>query len=700
MKKIFGILAVVFAFTQVNAQEINIATVNDYVGCEGAIVDSGASAADYGANENHSITWCAEDPETILNMYWVVFDLDPASTITIYDGDSNAAPLIGTFTGNELQAQDVTSTNADGCLTVEFVSGAGSSGNFGAYASCGEPCERPFAIVNPNEAQPLHACIGEDVYLQGLSSTVADGQEIVSWVWTLGDGTIDDTSGPTVSYSYDAPGLYVMNLDITDDNDCSNLNVLDYQILVSTDPDFTGTSGDLTMCVGDEVDIDGVVQGVLYTAEPSVDFGGGLFIPDDQSECFSSQLTFTSFYPGAVVNDANVDIVDAFINFEHSYMGDLIITFICPNGQSILVHQQGGGGTYLGEPVDVDTDLTPGVGYDYFWSPTATNGTWQDNAGGTLPSGAYESVQPFTNLNGCPLNGTWEVEVCDLWASDNGFIFDWSLQFDPSLYPEAVSFTPTFGTECDSTWWEGPSIIDDQGDCNTVTISPQNIGTETYTYIARNDFGCVYQQELDVEVVGVLPQVIAFPPQFCGTDVQLTTDLNGVDPDDCTFEWEYNSSGVTLESSNTWNPVISEMDNPTDFTITVDYDVPNEPGLVCTNSFTTRVETCEITIPNVFTPNGDPQNNAWVVDGLGSFINSKVSVYNRWGYLMYEKVITANGQDPMWDPRGDASPGVYFYVIEVHHGNSELIVIDQFADNESENEGVTTYTGTFTLIRD
>ena len=54
----------------------------------------------------------------------------------------------------------------------------------------------------------------------------------------------------------------------------------------------------------------------------------------------------------------------------------------------------------------------------------------------------------------------------------------------------------------------------------------------------------------------------------------------------------------------------------------------------------------------------------------------------------------------MWDPRGDASPGVYFYVIEVHHGNSELIVIDQFADDEAENAGVTTYTGTFTLIRD
>ena len=95
--------------------------------------------------------------------------------------------------------------------------------------------------------------------------------------------------------------------------------------------------------------------------------------------------------------------------------------------------------------------------------------------------GTYESVQPFSNLNGCPLNGTWEIEVCDLWASDNGFIFDWSLQFDPDLYPEAVSFTPTFGPECDSTWWDGPSIIDDGDDCNNITISPQNIGdVESY----------------------------------------------------------------------------------------------------------------------------------------------------------------------------------------------------------------------------
>ncbi|MGB1944643.1 MAG: proprotein convertase P-domain-containing protein, partial [Flavobacteriales bacterium] len=112
---------------------------------------------------------------------------------------------------------------------------------------------------------------------------------------------------------------------------------------------------------------------------------------------------------GQTIGDASAAVEQLFMNFEHSYMGDLIISFICPNGQSIQVHDQGGTNTFLGEPVDNDADPdTPGIGYDYSWAPDATNGTWSDNAGlGTLPAGAYESVQTFANLDGCPLNGVW-----------------------------------------------------------------------------------------------------------------------------------------------------------------------------------------------------------------------------------------------------------------------------------------------------
>ena len=358
-----------FAHASINAQEISITSTDIYTSCAGVMVDSGLSAADYSANEDQIITWCPEAPETVLNLYWVVFNLDASSSITLYDGDDNTASLIGNYSLDELQGQDIFSgdDNATGCITIEFTSGAGSSGNFAAYASCGYPCDRPFAIVNPTELQPHYACLNEEIYLEATSSTVADGQEIVSWVWDLGDGTLDTESGQLLTHTYSQPGLYTMNLSLTDDNDCENNNILDYKILVSTNPDFTGTSTDLTMCVGDEVDITGMVQGVLYNAEPSVDFGDGLFIPDDQSQCFYSQLTFTNFNPGAVVNDAYADIMNIFMNFEHSFMGDLVITFICPNGSSIVVHQENGGPTFLGEPVDNDADPdSPGVGYDYW----------------------------------------------------------------------------------------------------------------------------------------------------------------------------------------------------------------------------------------------------------------------------------------------------------------------------------------------
>ena len=107
MKKSLLLLCVFVLTASFSAQEISISSTDSYTACEGAVVDSGLSAADYGANENETITWCPEAPETVLNLYWVVFDLDAASTITLYDGDDNNAPLIGSYTGDELQGQDI-----------------------------------------------------------------------------------------------------------------------------------------------------------------------------------------------------------------------------------------------------------------------------------------------------------------------------------------------------------------------------------------------------------------------------------------------------------------------------------------------------------------------------------------------------------------------------------------------------------------
>jgi len=197
-----------------------------------------------------------------------------------------------------------------------------------------------------------------------------------------------------------------------------------------------------------------------------VDLGNGALIPDDQTSCFSWETEVSLGNPSAIVSEASD--VSFFVNMEHSFMGDLIITYTCPNGQSLAVVQQGGSATQIGIPDQLD-GTGPGVGWDYFWSPIATSGTWADNAGGTLPAGMYESAQPFSLLEGCPVDGVWQIEICDLWGADDGYLFAWGIDFgncageSGCTNPEACNYDPTAGFDDDSCTLPGCT---DQGACN------------------------------------------------------------------------------------------------------------------------------------------------------------------------------------------------------------------------------------------
>src|SRR5690606_28854231 len=103
----------------------------------------------------------------------------------------------------------------------------------------------------------------------------------------------------------------------------------------------------------------------------------------------------------------------------------------------------------------------------------------------------YSAVDPCTQLIGCPLNGTWTFTITDLWAIDNGFLCDWEINFDPSLYPSLTEFTPNLGlNDPDSAYWTGPGITD-QGPATGITTNPEP-GDHEYTFTVIDDFGCSY----------------------------------------------------------------------------------------------------------------------------------------------------------------------------------------------------------------
>jgi len=163
---------------------------------------------------------------------------------------------------------------------------------------------------------------------------------------------------------------------------------------------------------------------------------------------YTSTLNFIGFPQNSTLTDPS-KLLSVCVEMEHSYLRDLQMELMTPSGGVFILHKfidRTGGEIYLGQANDSDTAATPvpGVGATYCWTPTApvpmldTMG----NPGPTQPAGSfseelvpgnYKSIAPWTALTNTQLNGTWTMRVTDLWPADNGFMFKWSIKFDPSL---------------------------------------------------------------------------------------------------------------------------------------------------------------------------------------------------------------------------------------------------------------------------
>ena len=549
--------------------------------CDAVLFDTGGAGSDpYQNGENYTLVICPDTPGNNISLVFNNFSLDNTNTaiapannvdnLKVYDGNNTSGILLGTYTGNQLQGTSITATNTTGCITLVFQSNDIGTGDFSATISCSPPCQPPIAIfTSPTTIlNPQKICQGESIDFD-VSASIAQGPfTITDYIFDYGDGTIDTLQIPYSTHVYNnGPGEYSTKINVIDNNGCINLNSEIINVWVSTTPTFN-IQLPIDLCLGESTCLDGSsTTPTTFTDGPSSTISGTTYLPDIVGQCFNAQLNYDFFTPGQTLTDIN-DLLGIWVNMEHTYMGDLVISIVCPNGTGVVLHQQQGLITQLGDPEQNTDPLLAGAGWDYGWSPIATNGTWGDNStDGTtqnttanssgiesLTSGIYESINPLTPLVGCPLNGIWEIEICDLQSVDDGFVFDFWLDLNPSIYPPLTEFTPVITSDAASTFWSSTGtpnsfITSTSTDNNIICVTPTTTGGFDYTFNALDDFGCTSDTTITLTVA-------PGPTVNIGNDTALCLgslfQLNAGQPLIYNYNW---TPSTDLSATNISNPI-------------------------------------------------------------------------------------------------------------------------------------------------
>ncbi|WP_428662469.1 gliding motility-associated C-terminal domain-containing protein [Runella sp.] len=210
-----------------------------------------------------------------------------------------------------------------------------------------------------------------------------------------------------------------------------------------------------------------------------------------------------------------------------------------------------------------------------------------------------------------------------------------------SASPIALKGIPAGGN------FSGPGIAN-------ATFDPKmaGIGRHVITYTVKGNLDCLNGEAQKTVTVSSPPALNLGEDRiiFKGASVTLNADM-GVG---YTYHWTP-ESGVD-------NPALAKTTFTPEHTTTYHITAKGPMECLAEDSITIRVFS-GIYVPEVFTPNGDGQNDTWELKGLEAYPAAEVTIVNRWGQVIFfEKGNTQKNFDGT--VQGDSLPiGEYAFII-------------------------------------
>ena len=213
-----------------------------------------------------------------------------------------------------------------------------------------------------------------------------------------------------------------------------------------------------------------------------------------------------------------------------------------------------------------------------------------------------------------------------------------------------VSITPSNPSICEKdsvlltasgantyTWSPSSSLTSSSG--NSVKAFPSE--TTTYMVTGTGDFGCINTSSALV-TVNLYPEVNLGEDLYICSRESITLDAGG---DNLSYRWQDGTISRYYYIAQAGSYWVTASNNG------------------CATTDTIRILEChDVKFPNAFSPNGDGYNDIFRPEG--NYLETyKLSIFNRWGKLIFETEDISKG----WDGKingNDCAPGVYFWAVD------------------------------------
>lgn len=205
------------------------------------------------------------------------------------------------------------------------------------------------------------------------------------------------------------------------------------------------------------------------------------------------------------------------------------------------------------------------------------------------------------------------------------------------------------------------------------TSTIQNLIAGTYDVTVSDANNCTADSSVSItEPAQIVLQVLSVDTLAFGEEITIQTQVQP--GGNYTYQW---TPANFLSCDDCANPIFSGA-NTTNYHVVV-----TDANGCATDTFIRIVVLTDmkVFIPNVFTPNGDGNNDTWNVFAKNiAYFN--VKLFNRWGEKVYDSFNETVGWDGNYQGK-EAYPGVYSYTVNL-----------TFLDGENRK-----YKGTVTLLR-